>query len=149
MDQVEPMAKPGSDPVRPVLVLAALVLLFLGAAKLVGVSRSEAEQLSLPAEYVSRWERWARWQGAMELAAAALVLALPSPAGSLVLSAVGAGFLAWQFMEPPRGIPCPCLAGLRSWIGWVRERETEWRVALATWFFLVGVLSWRSVRERE
>lgn len=133
------------------LVLAALVLLFLGAAKLklIGVSRSEVEQLSLPAEYISRWERWARWQGAMELAVAALVLALPSPAGSLVLSGVGAGFLAWRFMEPPSGIPSPRLAGLRSWIGWVRERETEWRVALATWFFLVGVLSWRSVRERE
>ncbi|MEJ5237464.1 MAG: hypothetical protein WHT82_03795 [Limisphaera sp.] len=149
MDEAAKVAQSGGRAVRPVLVLAALVLLLLGAAKLVGVGRGEGEQLQLSSDSVAQWERWARWQGAGELVAGALVLVLPNPAGSLVLGAVGAGFLAWQFLETPGGVPCPCLAGLRSWISWLREQEEEWRTALATWFFLVGVLSWRSARTGE
>jgi len=132
------------DSVRPGVMLAAVVLLVLGAVKVVAVLQGEGKDWPVSGEQVSQWRQWTLGQGVAEVLAGTTALCLRTTAGSLVLAAVGSGFLVWQFLETPTGVPCPCLAGLRSWSAWVREHEAEWRFSLAAWFFLVGVLSWRS-----
>jgi hypothetical protein len=113
------------------------------------VGRGESAGLGLDEERALRWERWALVQGVGETAAGLATVLLPPPMNSVVLVGVGAGFLLWQAFESPSSGPCPCLAGLRSMADWVQAYEREWRVGLAVWFFLVGVLSWRSEQGRS
>ena len=135
--------------VRAVVGLAGWVLVALGLAKVAAVGRGESAGLGLDEERALRWERWALAQGVGETAAGLATVLLPPPMNSVVLVGVGAGFLLWQAFESPSSGPCPCLVGLRSMAGWVQAYEREWRVGLAVWFFLVGVLSWRSEQGRS
>ncbi|MCX7866205.1 MAG: hypothetical protein N2438_03635 [Limisphaera sp.] len=145
---METRAESRPDPLRPVFVLAALVLLGLGLAKVAAPAPpGEASIPELAPEETVRWQQRARVQGVLEIRAGAAVLLLPGSAAGLVLATVGAGFLTWQFLETPEQGPCPCLAGLRSWIPGLARHEAEWRMTLAVWFFLTGVLGWRSARD--
>lgn len=132
MREIETRAESGRNLLRPVFVLAAVMLLGLGVAKEAAPALSgKGSLLELAPEETVRWQRRARVQGVLEIGAGAAILLLPGSAAGLVLAAVGAGFMTWQFLETPGQAPCPCLAGLRSWIPGLARHEAEWRMTLA------------------
>lgn len=130
-----------SEPVLPALRLAALLLVGLGIAKwaaALGMAEAPVEP-AVPKN--DRWQTWAAIQGAGEVALGVSVWVLPVGSAGLLLTATGAAFVLWTIWEPPVGMPCPCLAGISNWSAHLRERSWEWRLAIGTWFFLVGLLS--------
>lgn len=135
--------------VRRVVQLAGWVLVGLGLAKLLAVGGGHPSLSGSGAEAASVSTRWAVVQGVGEIGAGAAAVWLPAPMNCAVLAAVGSGFLVWQLLETPDAAPCPCLLGVRSWAGWVKGREREWRVTLASWFFLTGLLAWRSLPRKS
>lgn len=84
--------------------------------------------------------------GIIEIQLGALILLLRSPVrAAQCLTAVGLGFIGYRWLHALKAGPsCPCLAGATNLLPMLRAYEDKVLLALAVWFFLVGLWTWTS-----
>ena len=135
--------------VGALVLLAGCLLTGLGLAKLATVVHGESGAPGVTGAQAGQLQNRVLVQGIGETIVGLAIVLLPAPWNSVTLTIAGAGFLVGQVLWPSSLGPCPCLAGVETWAAWIRDYKAEWRMTLATWFFLVGALSWRSAWRKE
>ena len=135
--------------VGAIVLLAGCLLTGLGLAKLQTAAQGKSGAPGLTGGKADQRKTWIWVQGVGETMVGLAIVLMPPPWNSLTLTIAGAGFLLGQILVPSSLEPCPCLAGVETWAAWIRDYKAEWRMTLATWFFLVGALSWRSAWKKE